>query len=308
MTLSVNHGQVPVAQKRIVMNSLYARGLVLFATQVALLLSSGCIVVGFDPKTEIRTHEVQETPNNISNVLEEDSFAQSISTVEKPEITVSREKDNTIRVEVCAAQTIQYRYITTRYREKWEIEDGRALSIGLFPGYGRILYYKDSYSSNPIIVSLALHPLYACFAHIGYCAPTLSSLLYAPFDDGVSDLARYGIIGCDRFPTGKSVGEERVLQEMEKAFGKISRSIGNRQGLATCVMATVDIPAIWYRKSVLIPPQFSTDRIVSSATLELPISVPPGTECTVSLSFTDEYGKYGPLLQPYEGTTARFEL
>lgn len=283
-----------------------------------LLLSSGCIVVGFDPKTEIRKHEER------MDGFMEDTLTCAVIDVGKPVVSVSRQGDEGMtKIKICINVEAPLRFsqkdVVKKYCEKWEIEDGKALSFGILPGYGRLLCNRNSYArfsdgppkedKPPYVVELATHPLGACWMHLALGAPTLSSLLYAPFDNGISEWAQFGLLGCDHFPTDKPIGETMVSRESEIAISDsaVSES-SSRQGLGCIVTATVEIPALWYRKTVAIPPRIIAGNIVSSATLDLPASTPPNITGVVSLSFVDESGKFGLLLKPYEGMTSKFAL
>ena len=278
----------------------------LFAVLLSLSMS-GCLVLGFDPKTEIRKHERLEPAMGTPS----DSFACTVASADRPCVSVSGESGNRLRVDVEINQTVVRRSAKSYYKEKWEIEDGKAWSIGILPGNGPILFTGKIYSTSTNdldvisdVISFSIGtPIMNAFV-LGI--PTIASLFGGLGD--TDTVANFGLVGACAFKTGKPVGETMVEQRIEHSFDKSTkkeRLVNN--GLCATILATVEIPTLWYRETVAMPP-IHTGNGKSYAVFNLHQTVPHGTKGTVLLSFIDESEAYGKTLAPYQGMVSFFEL
>lgn len=286
---------------------------VLASLSAIALFSSGCIVVGLAPKEEIRTHEVRD---NVMDASKADDFSMIVMDVGNPEVSVVKEDANKLRISVNAIQSFRQSDYTANYREKWEVEDNWAMSIGLFPGYGPAIFNPKSYfgSTNHFSESSSVgfriidHSLFAPFANVfSLGIPTIASLLGGLGETGT--MADVGLVGACAFETGKPVGKTMIEQKIENVFAhpKLLLNSG-KQGINVILMATVEIPSMWYRQTIAIPPRIVSDHVESSAILELPISMPQNATVKISLSFIDESNKYGALLKSYDHMVSEFTL
>lgn len=267
-----------------------------------LACSAGCITVGVDPKREIR----------VRTESSEDVSFQTVSHIEEPVVSIKRIiGDDNLIISVEARQQIENKIIEVFHHETWEIEDGKALSIGLFPGYGRLIYNPYSYSKAGGWVML---PVASAVSNIfTLMIPTLGGLFYVPFVNETNVYeSQMALIGCDRFPTGKTVGERKTTDYVEKQLNDVGpdwvSASTMSQGIDATIVATVDIPSMWFRESVVMKPQRYGQSIVSCGKLPLPFTPPPTTTGTVSIFFIDESGVYGQKLNPHQGMVSPFEL
>jgi hypothetical protein len=272
---------------------------------VPLLFSmSGCLVVGFDPKTEVRTHEELEPAVGTLS----DSFSCSVVSTDQPSILITRENGNQIRVDVKVNQTVSQRNAKSFYSEKWEIEDGRAWSIGVIPGNGPVLFTGKIYSTDTNdwdVFSFTFATPIGNVLMLGI--PTIASLFGGLGE--VDSVASLGLIGACAFDTGNPVGETMVEQRIERSFDN-SNVVTQRQAqcVGVTILATVEIPSLWYRGTVAIPPTLNENDNSSYAIFNLPQNAPNGTKGTVRLSFIDESTSSGKNLDPYQGMISHFEL
>ena len=274
----------------------------LFFLAIVLASFAGCITVGIDPKRETRIRKETNSDTQLQSVLQ----------IEKPIISVKRIGEEGLAISVEAWQQIQKRDIEVLHREKWEIEDGKALSIGLFPGYGRIVYdsydydMADNWGTGGACVMLPIGAaIMNCFAAL----PTLSGLFYVPFveephDEGISQVA---LVGCDRFRLKRQIGETMTGHEVER-YLTWATAANVSAGIDATIVATVDIPSMWFRESVVMKPQRYGQRIISLGKLTLPYTPSESTTGTVSIFIIDESGVYGSLLNQHQGMVSHFEL
>ncbi len=276
----------------------------LFPLVLILVCSMGCVTVGVAPKRETRTWKEPEIFNDSSIICQ----------IEKPTITVENISDGILEVRVEAPQLIQREIVETLHRETWEIEDGKALSIGLLPGYGRIVYDSYDYDMADIWGTGSAYVIFPFGAAVMNCCgafPTLDGLFYRPFvektsgeDDGFSEFA---IIGCDRFRLHAQPGEKMINHETETCSTGIT--VANvSAGIDATIVATVDIPSMWFRESVVMKPQRHGQKIVSSGQFTLPCTPSGSMTGTVSLFIIDESRNYGLMLSRHQGMVSHFKL
>ena len=273
----------------------------LFAVLLSLS-TSGCIVLGFDPKTEIRTHERLEpvfaTPS--------DCFSYAVVSAENPIVSVSYEDGNRLRVDVEVNQSIVRKNAQSFYKEKWKIEDGRAWSIGIIPGNGPVLFTGKLFSTDTNgwdVVSFTIATPIGNAFMLGI--PTIASLLGGLGD--TDTIANFGLVGACAFDTGKPIGDTMVEQKIEHSFNNSGTNRYKSKSLCATILTTVEIPSLWYRETIVMPPIHTRDG-KNYAVFNLPPKVPKGTKGTVRLSFIDESAVYGKTLVPYQGMVSHFEL
>lgn len=288
-----------------------------------ILLLAGCIVVGVDPKKEVNYSVSSSSEWLFENDIKIGSDVFSFrATVSDPQIIVKSDDvsatgNDKIVLSVIAtfSQSVGSADRITTSKETWEVDDGTALSIGLFPGFGRAFYSPygfgfgeseedPNFKGGEAILAVPLFDSVLNFATFGML--TISSLLVCPFDDEPSEMARFGLIGCDRFLTGAPAGRTCASTESETTHGRISNDFTVRQGIDVPILATIDIPSLWFKKSVYLKPSMENDRFVSKARIEVPRLEGHDIAGTVTLSFPVKSWRFGNALAKFEGRSFAF--
>lgn len=298
-------------------------------------LFCGCIVVGVDPVEEV----VYDVDNHIDNL---DSANRSINggdvfsskiVIRNPEIEVNfiDAGDNGNRgclmtVRAIFEQVEHKANSVEAVKKTYSYDDGKAMSIGLLPGFGRAFYsdagygfpdaktgrVNDGFTGGGAIVAVPLFDALINCAFFG--APTISSLFVAPFDNEVSEIAQMGLIGCDRFETGSGAGRSLAKSESEltyaiydSSYASFDSSSGQitKQGIAVPIIATIEIPQLFYRKCIRLEPGIVNGTQVSEATVPVPDFM-RGASGIVALSFPVESWRYGDELRKFEGMKFNF--
>lgn len=291
-----------------------------------MALFCGCIVVGVNLKEEIAYRVESHDPCSSDNLMEGGEDAFSRSDIRNPRVEVEFADAEGMEGSSClmtvSATFEQVSHIAdsvNAVKETYAVDDGMATSIGLFPGIGRGFYSEMGYGTlkdvNTGVVnegfckggaSVVVVPLTDALMNcVLFGAPTLSSLLVAPFDDEPSEFAQMGLIGCDRFETGNRPGRNLIRAENELTYLASESASEIRQGLDVPILATIEIPSLSHLECVCLEPVLENGKLVSKATVRLP-GIARGSAGTVTLSFPENAWRCGDGLRKFEGTKLNF--